>query len=127
GIRCFHVTGVQTCALPIFPPSLAESLSLAHHFAGEELTHLDILFGKWMGQHVKEFCILYGLSPDAVASHGHTIFHQPERGVTLQIGNGWALHTTSGYPVITDFRSLDVMLGGQGAPLVPIEIGRAHV
>lgn len=103
-----------------FPSSLEESLTLAHRFAGEELTHLDILFGRWMGQHVKEFCATHSLSPDAIASHGHTIFHQPERGLTLQIGNGWAMHQTSGLPVINDFRSLDVMLGGQGAPLVPI-------
>ena len=110
---------VQAETIP-FPSSLAESLTLAHHFAGEELTHLDILFGRWMGQHVKEFCTTHGLNPDAVASHGHTIFHQPDRGLTLQIGNGWAVHQSSGLPAINDFRSLDVMLGGQGAPLVPI-------
>jgi anhydro-N-acetylmuramic acid kinase len=103
-----------------FPPSLEESLSLAHRFAGEELAYLDILFGRWMGQHVREFCAAHRLAPDAIASHGHTVFHQPERGLTLQIGNGWALRQSSGLPVINDFRSLDVMLGGQGAPLVPI-------
>jgi len=103
-----------------FPPSLEESLKLAHRFAGEELAHLDILFGKWMGQRVRSFCEDNGFSPDAVASHGHTVFHQPDKGLTLQIGNGWALHHASGLPVINDFRSLDVMLGGQGAPLVPI-------
>src|SRR5690554_2087896 len=103
-----------------FPPSLEESLKLAHRFAGEELAHLDILFGKWMGQRVRSFCEDNGFSPDAVDSHGHTVFHQPDNGLTLQIGNGWALHHASGLPVINDFRSLDVMLGGQGAPLVPI-------
>ena len=103
-----------------FPSSLKESLTFAHQFAGEELTHLDILFGRWMGQHVREFCSTHGLTPDAIASHGHTVFHQPDRGLTLQIGNGWAIHQGSGLPVINDFRSLDVMLGGQGAPLVPV-------
>lgn len=113
----FQIIHAETIA---FPSSLEESLSLAHQFAGEELTHLDILFGRWMGQHVKEFCSRHGLTADAVASHGHTIFHQPDRGLTLQIGNGWAIHQTSGLPVVADFRSLDVMLGGQGAPLVPV-------
>lgn len=113
----FKILHSETIA---FPPSLEESLSLAHRFAGEELTHLDILFGRWMGQHVKEFCARHSLNPDAIASHGHTVFHQPEKGITLQIGNGWAIHQSSGFPVINDFRSLDVMLGGQGAPLVPV-------
>lgn len=103
-----------------FPPSLEESLALAHRFAGEELAHLDILFGKWMGQNVRAFCESNGFFPQAIASHGHTVFHQPDRGLTLQIGNGWAIHQASRLPVINDFRSLDVMLGGQGAPLVPI-------
>lgn len=113
----FKILQSETIA---FPPSLEESLSLAHRFAGEELAYLDVLFGRWMGQHVKEFCATHGLSPCAIASHGHTVFHQPEKGMTLQIGNGWAIHQSSGLPVINDFRSLDVMLGGQGAPLVPI-------
>lgn len=103
-----------------FPSSLKESLSFAHQFAGEELTHLDILFGRWMGQHVREFCATHDIKPDAIASHGHTVFHQPDKGLTLQIGNGWALHQASQLLVINDFRSLDVMLGGQGAPLVPV-------
>lgn len=103
-----------------FPPSLEKSLGHAHQLVGEELTLLDLLFGKWMGQSVKSFCEINRLRPIAIASHGHTVFHQPQRGFTLQIGNGWGLHQASGLPVINDFRSQDVSLGGQGAPLVPI-------
>src|SRR5690606_4232825 len=103
-----------------FPLSLEKSLRHSHLLAGEELGFLDLLFGKWSGQSVRSFCEKYDLVPDAIASHGHTVFHQPERGFTLQIGNGWAIHHASGFPVINDFRSLDVLLGGQGAPLVPI-------
>src|SRR5690606_29521793 len=62
----------------------------------------------------------YNLQPDFVASHGHTIFHQPEKNISLQIGNGAYLAAHAGLPVVCDFRTLDIALGGQGAPLVPI-------
>jgi anhydro-N-acetylmuramic acid kinase len=73
-----------------------------------------------MGEQVSHFCQEYQVKPMAVASHGHTVFHQPSQHLSLQIGNGWALHSASREKVITDFRMLDVQLGGQGAPLVPI-------
>jgi len=57
---------------------------------------------------------------DAVCSHGHTVFHQPDKGITLQIGNLPVLATSLNQTVVCDFRTQDVALGGQGAPLVPI-------
>ncbi|HSI78502.1 MAG TPA: anhydro-N-acetylmuramic acid kinase [Lunatimonas sp.] len=103
-----------------FPGDLGNDLSHCHLFNGKDLALLDIRFGHWMGKQVADFCNQNGVKPLAVASHGHTVFHQPEKLLTLQIGNGWALHTSSHLPVVNDFRSLDVQLGGQGAPLVPI-------
>lgn len=103
-----------------FPQDLGKKLSTSHLLNGLELAQLDVDFGKWMGDQVRSFCEKYQLNPDAVASHGHTVFHQPSSGLSLQIGNGWALHRASGQKVISDFRMLDVQLGGQGAPLVPI-------
>lgn len=103
-----------------FPEELGKRLKNAHVFSGLELSILDVDFGRWMGEKVKEFCLDYQIFPQAVCSHGHTVFHQPDKGLSLQIGNGWALHQASGLKVINDFRMLDVQLGGQGAPLVPI-------
>ena len=93
----------------------------AFAFSGEKLTKLSSDYGKFLGELVLDFMDKYEIKkPDFIASHGHTIFHRPEQGYTLQIGNGACLSAVSGCKVICDFRTQDVALGGQGAPLVPI-------
>lgn len=77
-------------------------------------------YGKFIGKEVNEFIRKSGIKPHAVASHGHTVFHQPQKGFTTQIGCGATIAATTGLPTICDFRSLDVALKGQGAPLVPV-------
>ena len=57
---------------------------------------------------------------DFIGSHGHTIFHKPSARYTFQIGNIQNLANYVGKTIICDFRIGDIMLGGQGAPLVPI-------
>lgn len=103
-----------------FPKKLAKKLINAHNMTGLKLALLDVEFGNWMGEQVKYFVTKHSLSVQVVASHGHTVFHQPKKQLSLQIGNGWAIHQACGIPVINDFRMNDVQLGGQGAPLVPI-------
>lgn len=86
-----------------------------------EMSELDVELGQWMATQAHSF--LNGnkeLRPQLIASHGHTIFHQPHKGYTLQIGSGAVLAAKTNIPVVCDFRSQDVALGGQGAPLVPI-------
>ncbi|MFZ6009265.1 MAG: anhydro-N-acetylmuramic acid kinase, partial [Bacteroidota bacterium] len=102
-----------------YPPSWLEKLSQAHTLSAEDLLALDVAYGKYLGKVSLDFIRKHKLKIDFVASHGHTIFHQPKRSFTYQIGNGNALFAAIGLPVVYDFRSLDVMLGGQGAPLVP--------
>jgi len=77
-------------------------------------------YGTWLGEQAKTFIDENNLEVDAIASHGHTTHHQPENGLTFQIGSGQHLANTSGQKVVCDFRTNDVALGGQGAPLVPI-------
>jgi anhydro-N-acetylmuramic acid kinase len=85
-----------------------------------EYVSSDVELGHWFGEQTRKFIDRYQIRPDFIASHGHTVFHQPERRLTSQIGRGSCLAAETGIPVISDFRSLDVALGGQGAPLVPI-------
>lgn len=77
-------------------------------------------YGRYLGELVKQFIQETNVEADFVASHGHTIFHQPAAGFTAQIGDGAAIAAVCGLPVVCDFRSMDLALGGQGAPLVPI-------
>lgn len=57
---------------------------------------------------------------DAVCSHGHTALHQPEHKLTFQIGNLEQIAKLTNTIVVCDFRTQDLALNGQGAPLVPI-------
>ncbi len=97
-----------------------DHLKNAIHLSEEELIDLDDKYGQWLGDKTKKFIEQNNLSVELIASHGHTVFHQPEKGITLQIGSGQQLANITGKKVVCDFRKKDVALGGQGAPLVPI-------
>ena len=95
-------------------------LSEAFNKSESELRDLDIEYGKYLGVITKKFIKKYEMEPKLIASHGHTIFHIPEKAYTLQIGNGQEIANETGIMTINDFRTEDVKKGGQGAPLVPI-------
>jgi len=95
-----------------------QKLKLLPSISGRELTLADYDLGYLFGKVSKSF--LADEKIDFIASHGHTVFHEPENKMTLQIGNGSAIASSSGVSTIYDFRSMDIGFGGQGAPVVPI-------
>lgn len=95
-------------------------LSACMQLEARELTQLDAELGLYFGECIKTFIQKNKINADLIASHGHTVFHQPEQGYTLQIGSGASIYSICKIKTVCDFRSLDVALGGQGAPLVPI-------
>jgi anhydro-N-acetylmuramic acid kinase len=103
-----------------YPDDLSKRLVESTKLSGLQLSLLDIELGSWMGAATNTFIKKHNISADLISSHGHTVFHQPEKGLTLQIGSGYELLNGCGVTVINDFRSKDVSLGGNGAPLVPI-------
>ena len=80
----------------------------------------DRYYGQFIGEQVNTFLKDNNLEAELIASHGHTVFHQPENNVTVQIGDGNSITAMTGLPVVTNFRAIDVVLGGEGAPLVGI-------
>lgn len=91
----------------------------------QQMNALDFItfhstYGKFLGERVNDFMQEYKVHPDIIASHGHTIFHEPQKHIMFQIGDGAAIAAETRIPTVSDFRRLDIMLGGQGAPLVPI-------
>ena len=101
----------------IWAKKLKESIFLNK----KQLNKLDIEYGTLLSDYIKEFIKEFSITKiDLISSHGHTIFHKPEKGITLQIGNGKTINKSTKIQVISDFRTQDVSYQGQGAPLVPI-------
>ncbi|MFZ9028118.1 MAG: anhydro-N-acetylmuramic acid kinase [Crocinitomicaceae bacterium] len=114
---------LQHCKTYSYPNNWLDKLANSKQLSGLELMMADKDLGVYFGERVIEFLREFRLDKnkiDFIASHGHTIFHQPDRRLTTQIGCGQSIAYTSGIPVINDFRTKNVLAGGQGAPLVPI-------
>ncbi|MBB1192284.1 anhydro-N-acetylmuramic acid kinase [Flavobacterium sp. SOK18b] len=114
----FEILETQTVS---YSPDWLNKLKSAVSFSTEKLIELNESYTQLLGEVIANFILKNKLnSIDAVCSHGHTILHQPEKGITLQIGNLPQIATIVKQKVVCDFRVQDVALGGQGAPLVPI-------
>lgn len=112
---------IGTCKTIPYNSEWLNKLKVAVHFSEEELEKLNQDYTNYLAKTIKQFIEINNLKEiDAVCSHGHTILHQPQNGITLQIGNLPQIAKIIAHPVVCDFRVQDVKLGGQGAPLVPI-------
>ena len=104
-----------------YPKKWKNRLSETLHLTPQELEVLDLDFTNHLSDKILNFVSEFGIkNVDSIGSHGHTIFHQPDQGFTKQIGNRIELSVLTKFQVICDFRTQDVTLGGQGAPLVSI-------
>lgn len=113
---------LNTDTVPI-PDELLQKLMDAPNYSVTQLLMLDKEFGRFLADSVTKFIDQKKIvknSINAIASHGQTILHQPNNGFTLQIGCGSTLSYLTDINVINDFRTKDIVAGGQGAPLVPI-------
>lgn len=114
----FEIIKAETIS---YSEMLHNKLKDAIFLSAEQLLELHSEYGFFLGQSVKHFIEKHQLKNiDLIASHGHTVYHQPQKKFTLQIGDGRAIKLVTGIPVVYDFRSQDVLMGGNGAPLVPI-------
>jgi len=105
-----------------FEEALKEQLKDAKDLSAYDYLLLHSAFGKYLGEQVNKFIDAHGLHHQVqlVSSHGHTVFHAPEKNMTSQLGDGAAIAATTGINVVSDLRAMDVALGGQGAPIVPM-------
>lgn len=103
-----------------YPPYWRDKLKEVMNYSALEFVETDKALAEWMGEKVLDFKNKHKIQTNWLSSHGHTVFHQTEKKLTTQIAQGAALSVAAQMNVISDFRTTDVALGGQGAPLVPI-------
>jgi len=112
----YNIIGARTFR---YEYSWKKKLASAPLLSAIDLEALDAAFGKFCAESLSEFMKQSNIRPEIICSHGHTVYHQPHLGFTKQIGSGAVIAALTGIDTISDFRSVDVALGGQGAPLVP--------
>jgi len=117
--KTWHYEIIKALTIPYSHKWVAK-LSSATELNALNFALLNNDFGKFIGKQVAEFCTNLPQKPDLVSSHGHTVFHQPQNKLTVQIGSGAPIAAYSGLRTACDFRTLDIALKGQGTPLVPI-------
>ncbi len=105
-----------------YPTELRERVLLAGSAApltAQQLATLSVDLGEANAAAATALLPELGQRPDLIAMHGQTIAHYPALHATYQLADGARVAARTGVPVVCDFRSADIALGGQGAPLVP--------
>jgi anhydro-N-acetylmuramic acid kinase len=105
-----------------YPAEWRERLAAAPRLAAPDYHLLHTEYGHYLGGQVLRFIEAHGLEYQVqlIASHGHTALHWPARRMTAQLGDGAAIAAVTRINVVSDLRAMDIALGGQGAPIVPI-------
>lgn len=105
-----------------YPEEWVEKLRGATGLNALDYQLLHTEYGHYMAEQVNAFIGRHGLQykVQLIASHGHTTFHVPAKRMTAQLGDGAAIAAATGINVVSDLRAMDVALGGQGAPIVPV-------
>lgn len=116
---------IQKAVTRSYSPEWRRRLETLQDENAETFARTHIEYGHLLGSLLEDFIGSNNLKSQFVASHGHTIFHQPEEKFTAQIGDGETMATYLPCPLVTNLRCKDVALGGQGAPLVPF--GEKHL
>ena len=112
---------IKTCETIMYNEYWAEKLFQANNYIDSILFDLDKEYTTFLAGVIKDFIKKYKITNlDLISSHGHTVYHQPEKNYTFQLGNRIELRELIQKPIVCDFRVQDVALGGQGAPLVPM-------
>ncbi len=112
----YEIMQVQTVQ---YSRELQRLLRQAPRMSAFEFVRLHKNYAKFIAEKVNEF-LRDKQRPLLIASHGHTVFHYPHIGLNFQLGDGAVIAELTSLPVVCDFRSNDIALGGQGAPLVPM-------
>ncbi|NPA43931.1 MAG: anhydro-N-acetylmuramic acid kinase [Chlorobi bacterium] len=109
---------IKTGFIP-YSSEIKKQLKNAQNLSSYDFIKLHKWYGKFIGKNINNF-LKEDLKPNFIASHGHTVFHNPKENITFQIGDGAFIASEAKISTISDFRNLDTALKGQGAPLVPI-------
>jgi anhydro-N-acetylmuramic acid kinase len=112
---------LETACIP-YTSEWRKNLSDAVSLSAKDYLLLHTAYGRYIGDCINHFLEEKNLAyrVQLIASHGHTAFHIPAQKMTAQLGDGAAIAAVTGIRTITDLRSVDIALGGQGAPIVPI-------
>ncbi len=113
---------IRHSACYAYPDEWVKKLQQATQLSAREYQLLHTAYGRYIGEQVNRFVEEYQLhyQVQLISSHGHTSFHLPAEHTTAQLGDGASIAAITGINVVSDLRSMDVALGGQGAPIVPI-------
>ena len=119
GVWTYEITAAATYE---YTEEWQRNLQQATSLSAYDYLQLHGRYGRWIGGQINLFIKSFNLHHQVqlIASHGHTLFHAPANGFTAQIGAGADIAAITGINVVSDLRAMDIALGGQGAPIVPM-------